>query len=116
MVTVNVSAAGKPIALARGLPMLVQLPGKQIEDATIADVKSAITQKYPKVFSLLQSCLTVAYGYIRVLPGAPKDHLEGFQEYSGRRSYIEGCGCGRRRGVVRERPRPTNQLENCFLG
>jgi very-long-chain enoyl-CoA reductase len=53
MVTVNVSAAGKPIALARGLPILVQLPGKQIEDATIADVKSAITQKYPKVFSLL---------------------------------------------------------------
>src|SRR6267154_3900760 len=49
MVTVNVSAAGKPIALARGLPMVVELPGKQLEDATIADVKSAIAKKYPKV-------------------------------------------------------------------
>jgi very-long-chain enoyl-CoA reductase len=49
MVTVNVSAAGKPIALARGLPITVVLPGKQLEDATITDVKSAIAKKYPKV-------------------------------------------------------------------
>ncbi|KAG1738438.1 3-oxo-5-alpha-steroid 4-dehydrogenase-domain-containing protein [Suillus paluster] len=48
MVTVNVSATGKPIALARGLPMVVELPGKQLEDATIGDVKSAIAKKYPK--------------------------------------------------------------------
>ncbi|OAX41464.1 hypothetical protein K503DRAFT_863857 [Rhizopogon vinicolor AM-OR11-026] len=47
MVTVNVSAAGKPI---RGLPMVVELPGKQLEDATISDVKSAITKKYPKFY------------------------------------------------------------------
>jgi very-long-chain enoyl-CoA reductase len=49
MVTVSVSAAGKPIPLARGLPMVVELPGKQLEDVTIANVKSAIAKKYPKV-------------------------------------------------------------------
>ncbi|OJA13011.1 hypothetical protein AZE42_03532 [Rhizopogon vesiculosus] len=47
MVTVNVSATGKPI---RGLPMVVELPGKQLEDATISDVKSAITKKCPKFY------------------------------------------------------------------
>jgi len=49
MVIVNVSAAGKPIALARGLPMVVELPGKQLEDVTIADVKHAVAKKYPRV-------------------------------------------------------------------
>ncbi|KAG2132961.1 3-oxo-5-alpha-steroid 4-dehydrogenase-domain-containing protein [Suillus clintonianus] len=48
MVSVNVSAAGKPIALARGLPMVVELSGKELEDVTIADVKNAIAKKYPK--------------------------------------------------------------------
>jgi very-long-chain enoyl-CoA reductase len=47
MVSVNVSAAGKPIALARGLPTVVELSGKQLEDATIADVKSAIAREFP---------------------------------------------------------------------
>jgi very-long-chain enoyl-CoA reductase len=47
MVSVNVSAAGKPIALARGLPTVVELSGKQLEDATIADVKSAIAKEFP---------------------------------------------------------------------
>ncbi|KAG2133532.1 3-oxo-5-alpha-steroid 4-dehydrogenase-domain-containing protein [Suillus bovinus] len=50
MVSINVSAAGKPIALARGLPMVVELPGKQLEDATIADVKNAIAEKYPRFY------------------------------------------------------------------
>jgi very-long-chain enoyl-CoA reductase len=49
MVSVNVSAAGKPIALARGLPTVVELSGKQLEDATIADVKSAIAREFPGV-------------------------------------------------------------------
>jgi very-long-chain enoyl-CoA reductase len=49
MVSIKVSAAGKPIALARGLPMVVELSGKQLEDATVADVKSAIAKKYPGV-------------------------------------------------------------------
>jgi very-long-chain enoyl-CoA reductase len=47
MVSVNVSAAGKPIALARGLPTVVELSGKQLEDATIADVKNAIAREFP---------------------------------------------------------------------
>ncbi|KAG1857875.1 3-oxo-5-alpha-steroid 4-dehydrogenase-domain-containing protein [Suillus tomentosus] len=50
MVSINVSAAGKPISLARGLPMVVELSGKQLEDATIADVKSAIVEKYPRFY------------------------------------------------------------------
>lgn len=55
MVSINVSAAGKPISLARGLPMVVELSGKQLENATIADVKSAIAEKYPRVSLFLST-------------------------------------------------------------
>lgn len=48
MVTITVSAAG-PVPLARGLPITLNIPGKQLETATVADVKAALAQKYPKV-------------------------------------------------------------------
>lgn len=66
MVSINVSAAGKPIALARGLPMVVELSGKRLEDATVADVKSAIAKQYPGFYFDRQ-----------------KNYPQGFEEYSG---------------------------------
>ncbi|EGN99306.1 hypothetical protein SERLA73DRAFT_168792 [Serpula lacrymans var. lacrymans S7.3] len=50
MVSIKISAAGKPVSLARGLPYAVDLPGKQAEDATIGDVKVALAAKYPKFY------------------------------------------------------------------
>ncbi|KAH7911367.1 3-oxo-5-alpha-steroid 4-dehydrogenase-domain-containing protein [Hygrophoropsis aurantiaca] len=54
MVSVTVTPAGKPLALARGLPQIIDLSGKQIQDATIADVKAALTAKYPKLYTSRQ--------------------------------------------------------------
>lgn len=53
MVTLTIAAAG-PVPLARGLPVSVTIP-KQVENATIADVKAAIAAKYPKVGTELYS-------------------------------------------------------------
>ncbi|KXN87221.1 hypothetical protein AN958_08611 [Leucoagaricus sp. SymC.cos] len=44
MVEITVSSASKPPSFARTWPLTVQVP----EDGTIADVKAAITVKYPK--------------------------------------------------------------------
>lgn len=49
MVSVTVSPAGKPISIARGLPSKIDIPGKQVQDATIGDIKVAIAKKFPKV-------------------------------------------------------------------
>jgi len=49
MVTVTVSAAGKPPAVARGLPFTVEIPGKSIDQVTIGDVKSSLAARFPKV-------------------------------------------------------------------
>jgi very-long-chain enoyl-CoA reductase len=49
MVSVTVSPAGKPISIARGIPSQFDIPGKQVQDATIGDVKVAIAKKFPKV-------------------------------------------------------------------
>ncbi|KAH7928117.1 hypothetical protein BV22DRAFT_1059711 [Leucogyrophana mollusca] len=50
MVSVVVSSVGKPPSFARGLPQTVDLPGRQPEDVTVADVKAAIAAKYPKFY------------------------------------------------------------------
>jgi hypothetical protein len=49
MVSITVSAAGHPPSLARGLPLKAEIPGKDIENATIGDIKSAVAAKFPKV-------------------------------------------------------------------
>ena len=49
MVTVTVSAAGKPPAVAKKLPITVQIDGKSIDNATIGDVKNEIKKQFPKV-------------------------------------------------------------------
>ena len=49
MVSVNVSAAGRPIPLARGLPVVLEIPSKSLETAKIADVKEALAAKFPQV-------------------------------------------------------------------
>jgi hypothetical protein len=45
MVSVKVSPAGKPLPLARGLPVTVEVK----DNATVSDVKAAIAVKFPKV-------------------------------------------------------------------
>lgn len=45
MVSVKVSPAGKPLPLARGLPVTVEVK----DNATVSDVKAAIAAKFPKV-------------------------------------------------------------------
>ncbi|KAH8100796.1 3-oxo-5-alpha-steroid 4-dehydrogenase-domain-containing protein [Cristinia sonorae] len=47
MVTVTVSSAGRT-SLAKGLPITVDIPGKGVETATVADVKAEILKKFPK--------------------------------------------------------------------
>ena len=49
MVTVTVSAAGKPLVVARGLPFTVEFPLKSIDEVTVEDVKSSLATKFPKV-------------------------------------------------------------------
>jgi hypothetical protein len=45
MVSVKISPAGKPLSLARGLPITVQVKN----EAKISDVKAAIAAKFPNV-------------------------------------------------------------------
>ncbi|KAI0076184.1 hypothetical protein K474DRAFT_1663305 [Panus rudis PR-1116 ss-1] len=53
MVSVQVSAAGKT-PLAKGLPATVEIPGKDLETATVGDVKKALTAKFPKLYASRQ--------------------------------------------------------------
>ena len=45
MVSVKISPAGRPLPLARGLPLTVEVK----DDAKISDVKTAVEAKFPKV-------------------------------------------------------------------
>jgi hypothetical protein len=45
MASVKISSAGKPLSLARGLPITVEVK----DDAKVSDVKAAIAAKFPKV-------------------------------------------------------------------
>ncbi|KAF8839518.1 hypothetical protein BDN67DRAFT_969912 [Paxillus ammoniavirescens] len=54
MVSVTVSPAGRPISIARGLPSQFDIPGKQLEDATVGDVKVAIAKKFRKFYPARQ--------------------------------------------------------------
>lgn len=49
MVSVTISAAGKPLAVARKLPITVVLGEKTLDTATVEDVKQAIAAQFPKV-------------------------------------------------------------------
>lgn len=49
MVSIKVSAAGRPITIARGLPIVLDLPASSIETATVGHVKEALAGKYPQV-------------------------------------------------------------------
>lgn len=66
MVSVTVSAAGRPSSLARGLPITVTIQNKDVESATVADVKAEILKKFPKVSrsSNLQGTLSSIYAFI----------------------------------------------------
>ncbi|KAF9790639.1 3-oxo-5-alpha-steroid 4-dehydrogenase-domain-containing protein, partial [Thelephora terrestris] len=46
MVSVKISSAGKPLSLARGLPITVEVK----DDAKVSDVKAAIAAKFPKLY------------------------------------------------------------------
>jgi hypothetical protein len=50
MISVKVSPAGRPLSLARGLPVTVGVK----EDAKVSDVKAAIASKFPKVGRVLR--------------------------------------------------------------
>ena len=45
MVSVKISPAGKPLSLARGLPITVEVKN----DAKVSDLKAAVAAKFPKV-------------------------------------------------------------------
>jgi len=45
MVSVKISPAGKPVSLARGLPVTVEVKA----DAKVSDVKVAVAAKFPRV-------------------------------------------------------------------
>jgi very-long-chain enoyl-CoA reductase len=48
MVSITLSAAGiQPSVLQ--LPLAINIPGKQADEATVADVKAAIAIQFPKV-------------------------------------------------------------------
>ncbi|CAL1716134.1 unnamed protein product [Somion occarium] len=47
MVSVTISSA-HPTPLAKELPITIGLPDKTLDNATIGDVKAAVTQKFPK--------------------------------------------------------------------
>ncbi|KAJ3476755.1 hypothetical protein NLI96_g10946 [Meripilus lineatus] len=50
MVSVSVSAVGRPIALAKDLPTTLEFPGKAAENVTISDLKQALAAKFPKFY------------------------------------------------------------------
>lgn len=49
MVKLTVSYAARKSPLAPDLPVTLELPGKTVDVATVADVKAAFAIKYPKV-------------------------------------------------------------------
>ena len=53
MVQVTVHAAGRKTPLAPDLPVTLELSGKSLDAATVADVKAAFSAKYPKVRLIL---------------------------------------------------------------
>ncbi|EPQ54162.1 hypothetical protein GLOTRDRAFT_78098 [Gloeophyllum trabeum ATCC 11539] len=54
MVSITVSAAGKPLSVARGLPVDLDIPNKNAEDVTVADIKQALAAKFPKLYAFRQ--------------------------------------------------------------
>ncbi|KAI5122519.1 hypothetical protein M0805_005247 [Coniferiporia weirii] len=48
MVSVTVAAAGRPPAIAKKLPLTIELPGKTLENATVGDIKDAIAAQFPR--------------------------------------------------------------------
>lgn len=53
MVTVTVHPAGK-VSIARGLPFTVELPDKDANDLTIADVKAGLAKRFPQFYPARQ--------------------------------------------------------------
>ncbi|KAG6336375.1 hypothetical protein ID866_2732 [Astraeus odoratus] len=54
MVSITISPAGRAPAVARGLPCVIDIPGKQADDTTVGDVMAALHKKFPKA-SFIQS-------------------------------------------------------------
>jgi len=55
MVTVTVHPAGK-VTIARGLPFTVELPDKDANDLTIADVKAGLSKRFPQASPMIVFC------------------------------------------------------------
>lgn len=82
MVSVTVSPAGKPISIARGLPSQFDVPGKQVQDATIGDIKAVIAKKFRKVSPTLNIALRPITLDLSVLSRASKNHSQRQQKRS----------------------------------
>lgn len=85
MVSVTISAAGKPPALARKLPITVVLGEKTLDSATVEDVKQAIAAQFPKVrLSFLSTffhhIMLIGLKYLIVLSIASKTDFERGKE------------------------------------
>lgn len=57
MITLTISSASKPPPFARGFPLSIQVS----DDATVADVKTSIAAKFPKVSCILGFILGVVW-------------------------------------------------------
>ena len=54
-VSVTIKAAGpRPPALANGLPVTLEFPGKTVQTVSIRDVKVALQTKFPRVRQCFQ--------------------------------------------------------------
>jgi len=77
MVSVKISPDGKPLSLARGLPVTVTVQGR--DNPRVADVKVAIAARFPKVGQnthfMCHECETE--GPILALRVSSKTHVEG---------------------------------------
>lgn len=97
MVSVTVSAAGHPPSFARGLPFTAEIAGKDVQSATIADVKAAVAAKFPKVrphvYISEQLYLHKQFNNV-VLRVSPKGCFEDRQKGARRRDYASECRGG----------------------
>jgi hypothetical protein len=72
MISVKISPAGRPLSLARGLPVTVGVK----EDAKVLDVKAAIAAKFPKVGRVLRG-MDETEEFVLAQRISPKTHAEG---------------------------------------
>lgn len=84
MVSVKISPDGKPLSLARGLPVTVTVQGR--DNPRVADVKVAIAARFPKVgqFTHFTCHECETEGPLLALRVSSKTHAEGRTKSLGR--------------------------------